>query len=30
MAADESREADAEAWSEGLVTDVAVEPDRRG
>jgi hypothetical protein len=30
MAANEAREADAEIWSEGMVTDVAAEPDRRG
>lgn len=30
MAADEAREADAEAWSEGLVGDVAIEPRRHG
>jgi hypothetical protein len=30
MAADESREAAAEAWSEGLIGDVASEPTRRG
>ncbi len=30
MAADEAREADAVAWSEGLVRDVASEPVRRG
>jgi hypothetical protein len=28
MAADEAREADAEAWTEALVTDVANEPKR--
>jgi len=28
MAADEAREAEAEAWSEGLLMDVAVEPAR--
>ena len=28
MAADEAREAEAEAWSEGLVSDVASEPRR--
>jgi len=26
MAADEAREAEAEAWSEGLIGDVAIEP----
>jgi hypothetical protein len=30
MAADEAREAEAEAWSEGLVGDVASEPGHRG
>jgi hypothetical protein len=30
MAADEGREAAAEAWSEGLIGDVASEPIRRG
>ena len=30
MAADEGREAAAEAWSEGLIGDVATEPARRG
>jgi hypothetical protein len=30
MAADEAREAEAEAWSEGLIGDVAVEPLRHG
>jgi hypothetical protein len=30
MAADEAREAEAEAWIEGLVGDVADEPARRG
>jgi hypothetical protein len=30
MASDEARETAAEAWSEGLVTDVADEPERRG
>jgi hypothetical protein len=30
MASDEARETAAEAWSEGLVTDVADEPGRRG
>ena len=30
IAADEARESEAEAWSEGLVTDVADEPSRRG
>jgi hypothetical protein len=30
MAADEAREAEASAWSEGLIGDVADEPDRRG
>jgi hypothetical protein len=30
MAADETREAEAEAWSEGLIGDVAEEPARRG
>jgi hypothetical protein len=30
MAANEAREAEAEDWSEGLVTDVASEPARRG
>jgi hypothetical protein len=30
MASDEARETAAEAWSEGLVTDVAEEPERRG
>jgi hypothetical protein len=30
MAADEDREAAAEAWSEGLIADVASEPTRRG
>jgi len=30
MAADEAREADAEAWSEALVRDIADEPQRRG
>lgn len=30
MAADEAREAEAEAWSEALVGDVADEPARRG
>ena len=29
MAADEAREAEAEAWSEGLIADVADEPNRR-
>jgi hypothetical protein len=30
MASDEARETAAESWSEGLVTDVADEPERRG
>ncbi len=30
MAADEAREAEAAAWIEGLIGDVATEPDRRG
>jgi hypothetical protein len=30
MAADEAREADAKAWGEGLIGDVADEPRRRG
>ena len=30
MASDEARETAAEAWSEGLVTDVADAPERRG
>jgi hypothetical protein len=30
MAADEAREAEAEAWSEGLIGDVAIEPLRHG
>lgn len=30
MAADEARERDAEAWAEGLISDVADEPRRRG
>ena len=30
MAADEDREAAAEAWTEGLIGDVADEPSRRG
>ena len=30
MAADEGREAEADAWSEGLLADVAEEPSRRG
>ena len=30
MAADEAREAEAEAWSEGLIGDVADEPVRHG
>lgn len=30
MAADEAREAEAEAWAEGLIGDVADEPRRRG
>ena len=30
MSADEAREAEAEAWSEELVGDVASEPGRRG
>jgi hypothetical protein len=30
MASDEARETAAEAWSEGLMTDVADEPERRG
>jgi hypothetical protein len=30
MAADEAREAEAEAWTEGLIGDVADEPARRG
>jgi hypothetical protein len=30
MAADEARETEAEEWIEGLVGDVATEPDRRG
>ena len=30
MASDEARETAAEAWSEGLMTDVADEPGRRG
>jgi len=30
MAADEARESEAEAWSEGLIGDVADEPNRRG
>jgi hypothetical protein len=29
MTADEAREAEAEAWSEGLIADVADEPNRR-
>ncbi len=29
MAADEAREADADAWTEGLAGDVAIEPARR-
>ena len=29
MAADEAREADAEAWTEGLLADLATEPGRR-
>jgi hypothetical protein len=29
MAADEAREADAEAWSEGMLYDAATEPRRR-
>jgi hypothetical protein len=29
MAADEAREADAEAWSDGLLRDAAIEPNRR-
>jgi hypothetical protein len=29
MAADEARDSDAEAWSEGLLGDVAIEPARR-
>ncbi len=30
MAADEARERDAQAWAEGLITDVADEPKRHG
>jgi hypothetical protein len=30
MAADEAREAEADAWSEGLIGDAADEPGRRG
>ncbi len=30
MAADEAREAEAEAWSEGMLSDVADEPRRAG
>jgi hypothetical protein len=30
MAADEAREAEAEAWSEGLLSDVGREPTRHG
>ena len=30
MAADEARETEAEVWSEGLISDVAEEPARRG
>jgi hypothetical protein len=30
MAADEARERDAQAWVEGLITDVADEPKRHG
>jgi hypothetical protein len=30
MASDEARETAAEAWTEGLMTDVADEPERRG
>jgi hypothetical protein len=30
MAADEAREAEAVEWIEGLIGDVATEPDRRG
>ena len=30
MASDEARETAAEAWSEGLMTDVADEPERHG
>jgi hypothetical protein len=30
MAADEARETEAEAWTEGLIGDVATEPGRRG
>jgi hypothetical protein len=30
MAADEARETEADAWSEGLAGDVAAEPRRRG
>jgi hypothetical protein len=30
MAADESREAEADTWTEGLIGDVADEPTRRG
>jgi hypothetical protein len=30
MAADEARESEAEAWSEGLIADVADEPQRHG
>ncbi len=30
MAADEAREADADAWSEGLLNDVGQEPARHG
>jgi len=30
MAADEAREREADAWSEGLIADVADEPQRRG
>jgi len=30
MAADEAREAEAEAWNEGLIRDVATEPGRHG
>jgi hypothetical protein len=29
MAADEAREAEAEAWTEGLLGDIARDPDRR-
>jgi hypothetical protein len=30
MAADEAREAEAEAWTEGLASDIADKPGRRG